>query len=263
MSSGRDIARSFVVAADLGIEVLELACQHRENWPSEVSAVRRRDIRSMADHQGLELVVHSDSAVNVAEQHPTIRDAVVAHLADYVELTADVGATRLVVHGGLEFDGSPLTAALDAGVDTLAKVTRLAESVGITLVLENMNRLDSEIDYFGVTAADVIAVLDAIDSPALRACADLGHAHLLPGGIDDFVTALGTRIDYVQLTDNDGSLDRHLPLGAGTMDLTTIVAALDAVDYSGPVVAELDDESDRRASVVAMRAAFPRCSRSR
>ena len=256
MSSGRDIERSLQVATELGIDVVELACQHRNQWPARLADSARRLVRSEARARRLELVVHSDSAVNVAEPHREIRAAVKDHLEQYLRLSADVGATRLVVHGGLHFDSSDRSTVLDAAVDTLTAVAEKAQNRGVTLVLENMNVLHSEIDFFGTTAADIIDILDAVGSPSLRACADLGHAHLLPGGIPAFVAALGLRIDYVQLTDNDGHIDRHLPLGAGTVDLGAAAAALAAVAYTGPVVAELDDEADRRVSIEAMRTAF-------
>lgn len=253
-SSGPDISRALQLASETGVDVVELACQHPGQWPADLDAAARHRIASNASGRHLELVVHSDSAVNVAEQHPLVRASVKEHLREYVELSADVGATRLVVHGGLIFDASGHAAALDATVDTLAATAAAAQNAGVTLVLENMNVLDSEIGYFGTTAAEVIAILDAVDSPALRACADLGHAHLLPGGISGFVHALAHRIDYVQLADNDGLVDQHLPLGAGTISLATVRSALEAVGFQGPVVVELDDENDRLCSIGALRA---------
>lgn len=100
----------------------------------------------------------------------------------------------------------------------------------------------------------MIAIIDGVGSTALRACADIGHARLLPGGVTAFVTALGNRIDYVQLTDNDGVVDQHLPLGAGTVDIAEMTAALQSVGHRGPVVVELDDESARRVSIATLRA---------
>ncbi|CAN5530216.1 hypothetical protein BH11ACT6_BH11ACT6_06210 [soil metagenome] len=256
MSTGRDIDRGLQVATELGIHVVELACQHRNQWPSRLSTSARNTVRAEAQARGIELVVHSDSAVNVAEPHGEIRAGVKQHLTEYVRLSVDVGATRLVVHGGLHFDSSERATVLEAAVDTLTATAHTAHNAGVTMVLENMNVLHSEIDFFGTTAADIIDILDAVGSPALRACADLGHAHLLPGGVAAFVAAVAHRIDYVQLTDNDGLVDHHLPLGGGTIDLTTVVAALESIGFTGPVIAELDDEQDRRVSITAMRAAF-------
>lgn len=258
ISSGRDIDEALQLATEVEVAVVELACQHRGQRPADLPASRRRRIANEAQARQIQLVVHSDSAVNVAEIHPGIRRAVKEHLGEYLRLGADVDATRLVVHAGLHFDSSDRTAVLDAATDTLARTAAIAEKNGITLVLENMNVLNSEIDYFGVTAQDICDVLDAVDSPALRACADLGHAHLLPGGITEFVSALSHRIDYVQLTDNDGFVDHHLPLGSGTVDLAVVAASLGAVDFSGPIVAELDDRDARLTSVEAMRTSFCR-----
>jgi sugar phosphate isomerase/epimerase len=256
ISSGRDIARALSLATESGVGVLELACQHRGQWPEQISHSSRRSLRAEARTRELELVVHSDSAVNVAEPHPEIRAGVKTHLVEYLRLASDLGATRLVVHGGVHFDSSTRAQVLEAAADTLSAAASGAVNSGVTLVLENMNVLNSEIDYFGTTADDILDILDAVDSPALRACADLGHAHLLPGGIPAFVTALAQHIDYVQLTDNDGFVDRHLRLGAGTVDLTAVATSLAAIAYTGPVVIELDDEADRRTSLAVIRSAL-------
>ncbi len=130
-----------------------------------------------------------------------------------------------------------------------------AEARGVTLALENMNVLpaEAEIRYLGCTAAEVREIIDAAGSPALTYCADLGHAHLLPGGVPEFLAAAGSRIGHVQLTDNDGVIDDHLPLGAGTLPLRETLSLLDGGPYRGPIAVELDGAADREASLTAIR----------
>jgi len=255
LSSGPDVEAGLELAIAHDVRLLEVASQHPAAWPSAWTPERARALRSRASDHGVELVVHSDSAVNVADRQPELRAAAERNLLGYVDLARSLGSDTVIVHGGLVF-GEDLEPAYEAVVTTLAAVAGPAADAGITLVLENMNVVPGEIRYLGCTAQEVARILDSVDSPALAACADIGHAHLLPGGVPEFVAALGPRIGYAQLTDNDGTIDDHLALGDGTLDLAAVAASLSAVGARVGIAIELDDADDRRRSLPLARSAF-------
>lgn len=244
----------FEFAAAAGVSALELACQEPENRPGCFDDTRIATVRGLVEHFGMTCVVHSASAVNCAETDPTVRPAVVAHLLEYVDLTDRLGLDTLIVHAGYHF-GLGLDEPLDALARTLGEVAARAHDRGITMVLENMNVLpaEAEIRYLGCTAAEVLAILDSVDSPALEACLDVGHAHLLPGGVSEFVEVLAPRIAYVQLTDNDGVVDDHLALGQGTLDVAAAFDVLGRAGYDGLIGIELHDPTDRMVSLRYLR----------
>jgi len=241
--SGR-LEDAFPFAVSRDIHWLELACQEPENQPHTFDRGRIATVRSLLDDSGIKGVVHSASSVNAAEIVPGVRAAAEEYLDSFVQLTHDLGCETLIVHAGFYFS-LDIEERLDALRTTLENAVRRAEKLGITLTLENMNVLpeSAEIRYLGCTADEVLAILEAIDSPNLTSCVDVGHAHLLPGGAAPFIEKLAGRIGHVQLTDNDGVIDDHLALGEGTLDLPSIFTALDSAGYNGPIAIELSDRA--------------------
>ncbi|GAB3267576.1 sugar phosphate isomerase/epimerase family protein [Kineosporia babensis] len=245
---------AFAWAREQGLRELEFSCQHPLNRPPAFDRARIDGLRERAGRDGFRAVLHTDSAVNVAEITPGIRAAVVTHLNGYVDLAAGLGCPVVIVHGGYWF-GDDHAARVEQAAHTLALVADHAADLGITLALENMNVLpaEAEIRYLGCTAEEVLQILQG--HPALTACVDLGHAHLLPGGAHDFVQAMAGRIGHVQLTDNDGVIDRHLALGAGTLDVGAALNQLEALGYQGQVAIELDSRQDQLTSLKYLAAA--------
>lgn len=202
-------------------------------------------------------IVHTDSAVNTAETVPVLREAVYAHFVEYLDLCRRLGSDRMIVHAGLTFSDDS-AADVSASVAMLGRWAEAAERAGVLLLLENMNVLPAaaEIRYLGCTGDEVTEILGRVGSPALRACADLGHAHLLPGGVPRFLRQIEGTVAHVQLTDNDGIDDDHLALGSGTIDLPAVLSELDRQGYRGPIAIELDGEAERITSAVVLRDAL-------
>ncbi|MBT0773975.1 sugar phosphate isomerase/epimerase [Kineosporia sp. J2-2] len=242
-----------------GLRELEFSCQHPANRPAAFDGARAARVRAMLGEQGFGAVLHTDSAVNVAEITPGVREAVVAHLTGYVDLAVALGCPVVIVHAGYWF-GDDRTARVEQAARTLGAAASYAAGLGVTLALENMNELpaEAEIRYLGCTAEEVLTILDLAASPALTACADLGHANLLPGGASAFVGQLAGRIGHVQLTDNDGVIDDHLALGTGTLDTAAALNALAATGYEGQVAIELDSPQAQALSVAHLREVAPR-----
>jgi len=72
-------------------------------------------------------------------------------------------------------------------------------------------------------------VLDAVDSPNLHACLDIGHAHCYSRvSAVQWVRKLGKRIRYVHLHDNDGQGDQHLGFGEGNLPLVDVLEELES-----------------------------------
>ncbi|MBZ4486734.1 sugar phosphate isomerase/epimerase [Microbacterium sp. cx-55] len=249
-STGSDTLETGILRAAPSAGSVELACQHPANRPDLITRARARALRELLESHNVSPIVHTDSSVNTAELYPGIRDAVRRHMDGYLDLCTQVGSRTLIVHGGLTFSDDP-SAAVDASVAMLGEWASDAASVGITLVLENMNALpaEAEIRYLGCTGAEVRHLIDTVDSPALRACVDLGHAHLLDEGVAGFVASVAGHIGHVQITDNDGVLDHHLALGTGTLDIDAALVELHAAGYRGALAVELDGVDDRVTSL--------------
>ena len=80
--------------------------------------------------------------------------------------------------------------------------------------------------------------------PLLRFHLDSGHAKLERGydRWDEYLDRLGHKMLHVHLSDNDGSSDQHLPLGAvprSTTDWASRIKKLKAAGYDGTITLEV------------------------
>jgi sugar phosphate isomerase/epimerase len=258
LSSGKGpLEAAFPFAAQHGIRWLELACQEPDNFPHTFDDARIARVRALISAYGMRCVVHSASFVNMAEIMPGVREAVREHVAEYIRLTQSLGCETLIIHAGYEF-GLGLEEPLRRLAATLRSCVALAEDLGVRLVIENMNVLppEAEIRYLGCTTDEIAAILEAVPSPNLAVCLDLGHAHLLPEGAVAFAESFRDRIGHVQLTDNDGIVDGHLALGEGSLDVASALGRLLDFGYRDCIAIELSDREKQLRSLAYLETLF-------
>ena len=167
---------------------------------------------------------------------------------------------RLNVHGtGLDDQGLPVVAsdvvtpAMWLGAArTLTRLAELGERAGRVFTLENLN---TAVDHPGTpfaTAADTMALVEAVDSPHLRMNLDLYHAQIGEGNLIQLVERALPYIGEIQVADVPG---RHEP-GTGEIHYPAIAAALRRLDYHGVIGLEGWASSDPEQALHRFRSAF-------
>lgn len=157
-------------------------------------------------------------------------------------VAARLNCPVLNLHGtGLDDRGlpvKPITAVTGAmwlkAVDTLRRVAQLAERAGRVFTLENLNLL---VDHPGTPfalAADTLALVEAVNSPALKMNLDLYHAQIGEGNLIELLRRCGTAIGEIQVADVPG---RQQP-GTGEINYRAIARTLQEMDYRGTVAME-------------------------
>ncbi|HYG77979.1 MAG TPA: sugar phosphate isomerase/epimerase family protein [Planctomycetota bacterium] len=142
---------------------------------------------------------------------------------------------------------------LDRRIPVWQDLARSAEKFGVTLVLENVWEPDP---------APQIALIDAVNSPFVRACLDTGHANMTalnpavhdgtkqPGwGVGDWIDQLGERLVYVHAHNNSGAHDDHWAFGKGTLDIAPVLRKLAAMKCPPRVCLELRNFEDQLSSL--------------
>ena len=118
--------------------------------------------------------------------------------------------------------------------DTLRKVAQLGERAGRVFTLENLNL---PVDHPGTPfalAADTLALVEAVNSPALKMNLDLYHAQIGEGNLIELIRRCGAAIGEIQVADVPG---RQQP-GTGEINYRAIARALHEVGYQGTVAME-------------------------
>lgn len=177
----RDPLRCIELAAELGFDGVEIL--HRQ-LPSDDHASLQK-LKRHAFRLGLDLMGFSIHQGFVSP-HPEERQKNVEHTLRCIELAYALGIPTLRVNTGRwgtikSFDDfmaakgmePPLEGFTDEAafpwvIDSLGKCLKAAEKCGVTLGLENHWGL-------GRTAAGVVRIVNAIDSPWLRATLDTGN----------------------------------------------------------------------------------------
>jgi len=223
--------------AALGFDYLELAMDppaaHYRTLQKSRSA-----IRSTLSAARMGLVCHLPTFVSTADLTDSIRRASLEEILGSLETAAMLGAEKVVLHPGhIRGMGSFVRdQAIALAVDSLGVAVEAAERIGLPLCLENMFPA-----YGAFFEADELASLFH-RFPSLRMTLDTGHAHIgSPHGrrIAELVSRFGERIAHVHISDNPGDGDRHLPLGAGTIDFKAVARDLEAIDYDDTVTLEI------------------------
>lgn len=183
-----------------------------------------------------------------------------ATAAQAAEVAQRLGRPRLNLHGtGLDPNGLPVvatevvTGAMWARAAlTLQAVAELGEREGVVFEVENLNRA---VDHPGTpfaTAADCLALIEAVDSPHLRLNLDLYHAQIDEGNLIELCRRALPVVGEIQVADNPG---RHEP-GTGEIAYPAVARALAEAGYTGTIAMEAAPAGDSTAAVEAFRAAF-------
>jgi D-psicose/D-tagatose/L-ribulose 3-epimerase len=212
-------------AAAAGIDVLEIPMLRPETFDAELTR------RQLAEHGVRASVSLGLPAHAHMPAHPA---AAVSFLRQVLDKAEALGATYLggVLYGHLGYlTRQPPTAAERATcAAALAEVAADARRRGITVGLEPVNRYET---YLFNTAADTLALIDAIGADNVVLHLDTYHMNIEELGFRAPILQAGARLGYIHLSESDRGL-----LGQGNVDWDAVFDGLAAVGYTGPLVLE-------------------------
>ena len=233
-------------AARVGADGVELLDMFWSDMNSEVDEVKRRCASA-----GLELPVYSIST-NFFQPDATARAQQQATLRQGIAVAARLGAPLLRVFSGDQLPGYTLADGLSWVVDSLGEGAAWAGSQGVTLALENHGHVAGR-------SEQVRAIIEAVDSPFLRANLDTGNFLLVGEDPVQAAETLTGHIALVHLKDlqyappdekghvflgPDGARFTGSIIGEGLVDLPGIVAVLTRQGYDGWLSLEYEGNAD-------------------
>lgn len=165
-----------------------------------------------------------------------------------IRIASELGARQVVFHVnyiGLLHNDSYREGWRQRNVDFWGPLSTYAQSYGVIAAIENMWEFEPAI---------IGDVLRAVDHPYLKACIDVGHAHLFSDdgvSFDDWLDTLGQWVIEVHMNNNDGIMDLHYAFDweHGALDYEALLPALRRLPKKPLMVLEMDQIADMQSSL--------------
>lgn len=234
------------------MDYLELAMDPPQAHYGQIRQQKGRILDAL-ERFNMGLVCHLPTFVYTAHLTDAIRYASLNEVTASLETAADLGAEKVVVHPGY-IDGLAVHVpdhAMALALESLGKIYMRAETLGVTLCVENMFPRAGPF----VEPEDFDPIFQAF--PGLKLVLDTGHANIgdpTKKRIDQFISRFGDRLAHLHMSDNGGYLDEHLPLGYGNIGFRRVAKALRRVGYDQTVTLEIFDTD--RSMLVKSRLKF-------
>lgn len=240
--------------AEIGLSRFEITL----GKPLENREETIRELKNLSQEEGLEYSAHVPFLYDdISHPHPGIRGVYVDEAKRTIDLAAEIGANRVVVHPGDRFFDSilppnetleslkvPRESYLRNSRESLQTLGKYAGSRGVTLLIEN---LASGLCDLKEEMRETLA-----STPNSEFLLDIGHANV--SGTMDGLMKLEPR--YFHFHDNNGEEDSHLELGAGTIELNRLIRKASEYNSQKTLIFELYSVNALRKSLKSLERAL-------
>ena len=229
--------------AGAGFDAIEILCEYPLFWGDNYSKQADLLVR-LKKELGLEFTVHAPFTYEFySHPDPVFRKSLHAMVEKSAQVCDRIGSPVLVVHGGLIssvnfFLSKDRSKAVKIFTDEIKPLVKKHPDVKVCV--ENLSRPAS----IGHTVEECKKMLELV--PGLGFCWDVPHSYL--GDQMDTFMKSGLKFDHVHVTDNDGTEDKHWPLGKGKIPWKRVKDHLSKKSYKGDVVLECMSIPDAIAS---------------
>ncbi|GGG48521.1 sugar phosphate isomerase/epimerase family protein [Chelatococcus composti] len=244
---GREHFPTLARAKKAGCDFIELLVPE----PGELDLAETK--AALADNGlGVVLAARVNLARDISSADEAAQQAGIRYLETCIETATALGAT--IVGGPLY--GAPMVFAgrapapvtederrrrIDRVVSGLKKACRRAGNAGVTLGLEPLNRFETDIAN---TTRHGLAIVEAVDSPALGVMLDTFHMNMEDPSIPDAIRRAGKRLVHFQANENNRGF-----VGSGHINWPAVARALADIGYAGPITLEPFRRDDERPGV--------------
>ena len=197
-------------------------------------------VRELLDKYGLEAVGHTAYYLPIASPFPSFRQLALDELRNCFVVFRALGVRKANLHPD-ELIPSIFRRdrAIAANIQAVERVAEDAREYGLKLMIENSLRSFNSVE-------ELQMLFDAVQDLGFHL--DVGHANLntQKNKTPEFLANFHDRLEHVHLSDNKGgTADLHLPLGAGLIPWSKIIAALKRFKYDGTITLEVFSRDKR------------------
>lgn len=230
----------------LGIEVMAFAYPHilEGDWEALIAEYKHK----LAGVSG-PITLHGPFMDMVSgSPDPRINQVCFERYMQAIEIAAKLNARTMVLHAN--FIGSlhnlPYRESWHKrNVEFWNRFCEQAQGFNVTVAIENMWEFDPTI------IADLVS---EVNHPILRACVDVGHAHLFSDPqytLHDWLKAVEPWLVHMHMNNNNGKVDVHHAFNydEGVLNYHEILKLVRAINQQPLIVLEMDTVQDMRESL--------------
>ena len=152
-----------------------------------------------------------------------IRDRTIDYFDMAIDDALTLGTTRLFMNSGCGSLDIPREDSWKRAVETINKICEMAHKRGVTILLEQLQPYESNLL---VNLPQMKAMLEEVNSPALKTCVDLVAMEVAHENLEDYYKVLGEdTIQFIHFADGDPS--GHYILGDGNYPLKEYIEILE------------------------------------
>jgi L-ribulose-5-phosphate 3-epimerase len=243
--SGKSVRDCMQLAKDAGFEGIELALAESGELSLESLDSEIVEIKAAAEEIGIELTSLASGlywTYSFTSHHKDQREKAIEIACKQLAFAALLGVdTVLIIPGAVGVDFIPdseiveYDVAYDYALDAMVRLAEIAQQYRVHIGLENVW------NKFLLSPLEFRGFIDQINSDYVGAYFDVGNV-LASGYPEHWIKILNRRIRKVHFKDyrrQAGGLHGFVDLLAGDVDYPSVITQLDAVGYSGYVIAEM------------------------
>jgi sugar phosphate isomerase/epimerase len=226
-----DLAMAASKAASLGFDALEV-------FPREPESVDVASLRTTLTGNGLSLAALGTGAgwvvhkLRLTDPDPMVRDKAIAFISGIARKAGEFGAATII--GSMQGRIEPQTPRCDAFAwlqEGLDQIARTAQAAGSLLLLEPLNRYETNVLTSVVEASDLLRRMNIAN---VKLLCDLFHMNIEEPDLGQSLRKADDLVGHVHFADSN-----RRAIGLGHLDLRPVMAALRGIGYVGYLSAEV------------------------
>lgn len=171
--------------------------------------------------------------INLAAKEKEVRERSVRYFQKSIQASAELESPLVLVTAGWGYRNEARREAWDRACDSLQQLATFAQGQGITLALEPLQRVESNLIC---ELSDLLEMLEAIGSPAVKGMVDTVAMAVEGEELGSYFERLKDHFVHIHLV--DGTPGGHLAWGDGNLPLSAYMETLEKYEYSGALSLE-------------------------
>lgn len=228
-----DVADALRRIKAVGFDEVEICETHLDPRVSSIEEVRK--VKGVLGGIGLRLhSLHAPYAdVDLASGESFKREASLKLMMKSLDYCVELECPTVVLHPNSSESLKYLTRRTmrQNTIDSVKTLADYARDLDVKIALENLH--EHGVKRFGSTVSDLKLIIQKVGSDSVGICFDTGHANMIRRegfSPQKEIRRAGKKLFTLHIHDNDGSEDRHWPLGRGTINWYKVFEALGRVN---------------------------------